>query len=103
MISYRHLIPGKEYYIKSYDTQQYFKMIFIDYQTSLNHVLSFDYHINMNMIFKRNDTMHLFYQEDYYYDPVKIREKSQNARQTMEQRSLNIILKRLVNEEFQWL
>jgi hypothetical protein len=32
----------------------------------------------------------------------KISEKGKKARQTMEQRSLNIILKRLVNEEFQW-
>ena len=31
----------------------------------------------------------------------KISEKGKKARQTMEQRSLNIILKRLINEEFQ--
>ena len=39
----------------------------------------------------------------YDYNNVEeIREKSKRARQQMEQRSLNMILKRLVNEEFQW-
>jgi hypothetical protein len=37
-----------------------------------------------------------------YNDIEEIREKSKRARQQMEQRSLNMILKRLVNEEFQW-
>lgn len=37
-----------------------------------------------------------------YNDIEEIREKSKKARQQMEQRSLNMILKRLVNEEFQW-
>lgn len=37
-----------------------------------------------------------------YYDLEEIKEKSKKARQQMEQRSLNMILKRVVNEEFQW-
>jgi hypothetical protein len=32
----------------------------------------------------------------------KISEKGKNARQTMEQRSLNMVLKMLINEQFQW-
>jgi hypothetical protein len=32
----------------------------------------------------------------------KISEKGKKARQTMEQRSLNMVLKRLINEQFQW-
>jgi hypothetical protein len=40
--------------------------------------------------------------DDEFYDAEKIRERAQSAIQSMEQRSLNIILKRLVNEEFQW-
>jgi len=37
-----------------------------------------------------------------FYDLEEIREKGQKARQHMEQRSLDMILKRLVNEQFQW-
>ena len=37
-----------------------------------------------------------------FYDLEEIRENGKKARQAMEQRSLNIILKRLVNENFEW-
>jgi hypothetical protein len=37
-----------------------------------------------------------------YHDLEEIIEKGKKARQNMEQRSLNMVLKRLVNEEFQW-
>ena len=39
---------------------------------------------------------------DIIYDLEEIRDNAKRARQQMEQRSLNIILKRLVNEEFRW-
>lgn len=39
---------------------------------------------------------------DIYYDWDKIRDDAQKARYAFEQRALNQILKRLVNEEFQW-
>jgi hypothetical protein len=98
MISYTELIPGKEYYIQAYDTHIYFKgMIFNDYQRAID----ID-NININMNFTRSNCRHLFYEEDYYYDPEKIRDNAQQAREKMEQRSLNIILKRLVNEHFEW-
>jgi hypothetical protein len=98
MISYKDLIPGKEYYIQAYDTHIYFKgMIFNDYQRSIHK----DYH-HINMNFTLATYLHLFYEEDYYYDPEKIRDNAQQAREKMEQRSLNIILKRLVNEHFEW-
>jgi hypothetical protein len=42
------------------------------------------------------------YKEDIYYDWDKIRENGRNARIAFEQRTLNQILKRLVNEEFEW-
>jgi hypothetical protein len=98
MISYRDLIPGKEYYIQAYDTHIYFKgMIFDDYQRAIDRDI-----ININMNFTRETYRHLFYEEDYYYDPEKIRENAKNARQQMECRSINIILKQLVNEDFEW-
>lgn len=43
------------------------------------------------------------YKEDIYYDWDEIRDNARNARYAFEQRALNQILKRLVNEEFQWL
>jgi hypothetical protein len=39
---------------------------------------------------------------DIVYDLDKIKQDSKKAKETFEQRSLNIILKRLVNEHFEW-
>ena len=101
MISYRELVPGKEYYIQTYDTHIRFKgIIFNDYQTAIDMVIGYHQVTNMNFTRKKYD--HIFFEEDYYYDPEIIREKSQLAKKTMEQRALDIILKRVVNEEFQW-
>lgn len=98
MISYRDLVPGKEYYIQTYDTHLCFKgMIFNDYQREIDIDV-----ININMNFTRAKCRHLFFEEDYYYDPEKIKDNAQKARQQMEQRTLDMILKRLVNEYFQW-
>jgi hypothetical protein len=44
----------------------------------------------------------LCHKTDRYYDWDKIRYDAQNARNNFEQRALNQILKRLVNEEFEW-
>ena len=98
MISYTQLVPGKEYYIQTYDTLILFKgMIFNDYQRAIDTDV-----ININMNFTRATYRHLFFEEDYYYDAEIIREKAQQAREKMEQRALNMILKRLVNEHFEW-
>jgi len=43
-----------------------------------------------------------FGSNDIVYDLEEIREKGKNARHAMEQRSLNIILKKIVNENFEW-
>jgi len=37
-----------------------------------------------------------------FYDLEEMREKGKQARLSMEQRALDIVLKRLVNENFQW-
>ncbi len=101
MISYKELVPGKEYYIQAYDTRICFKgMIFNDYQTAFDMVVGYCEVTNMN--FTRATYRHLFFEEDYYYDAEIIREKAQLAKQQMEERALNMILKRLINEEFQW-
>jgi hypothetical protein len=44
-----------------------------------------------------------FSSSDTFYDLEEIRENGKKARQNMEQRALDIILKQLVNENFQWL
>ena len=44
----------------------------------------------------------LLHQRETFYDLEEIRENAQKAREQMEQRSVNMILKRLVNDEFQW-
>jgi hypothetical protein len=101
MITCRQLVPGKKYYIKSHDTHIYFKeMIFEDYYTSMRYPIN--YGIDINMRFRRTTRYYTFFEKDYYYDPEKIRENAQKARQNMENRSINMILKKLVNEEFQW-
>lgn len=44
-----------------------------------------------------------FYQWNEYYDWDEIRDNGRKARNAFETRVLNQILKRVVNEEFQWL
>ena len=44
----------------------------------------------------------VFGPNDIVYDLDQIRENGKQARQDMEQRALNIVLKRLVNEHFEW-
>jgi hypothetical protein len=48
----------------------------------------------------RNDAF--FNPSDTFYDLEEIRENGKQARLAMEQRALNIVLKRLVNETFEW-
>ena len=43
------------------------------------------------------------YESDIFYDIVEIRDNARKAIQSFEQRTLNLILKRLINEEFEWL
>jgi len=61
---------------------------------------------NTNIKFTKYDVNYLgalsLDSNNIFYDWEEIREKSKRARQQMEQRSLNMILKKLVNEEFQW-
>jgi hypothetical protein len=98
MIPFTKLQYGKEYYIKTYDTEIQFKFVFDEYQTSYNDELERD----VNMIFRRGINRYVFYEDDYYYDPEQIKRNAQIARNQMEERSMNMVLKKLVNEEFKW-
>jgi len=42
------------------------------------------------------------YESDIFYDIQEIRDNARKAIQSFEQRSLNLILRRLINEHFEW-
>uniref|UniRef100_A0A6C0D1U5 Uncharacterized protein n=1 Tax=viral metagenome TaxID=1070528 RepID=A0A6C0D1U5_9ZZZZ len=52
--------------------------------------------------FRNNSLSYYYTPDDEFYDVEYIRENAQRAIQDMEQRSLNMVLKRIVNEEFKW-
>ena len=53
-------------------------------------------------LFSVNGDKTCFFESDTYYDYTKIRDNANNARNSMESRALNKILKNIVNEEFEW-
>jgi hypothetical protein len=53
-------------------------------------------------LFSINGVNTCFFESDIYYDLNKIRDNANKARINMEQRAFNIILKGLINEEFEW-
>jgi len=95
--SFNKLVSGREYYIISNGKK--YKGIFDDYKYSF---MSGDRDV---YAWFYNETLELYYytDDDNFYDVAEIRHNAQRAIQSMEQRSINIILKRVVNEEFQWV
>jgi hypothetical protein len=80
-----------------------------EYDKGYKHYYLWDVHVYLrgtNIKFTRDNVDYLgallLNDSDTFYDLEEIREKAQKARQQMEARAINIILKRLVNEEFQW-
>ena len=69
-----------------------------------NNQINNNFFINFGEKYKIPDV--LFDREDIFYNAEKyineIKDKARKARQRMETRALNMILKRVVNEEFQW-
>ena len=61
---------------------------------------------NANITFTRDDEDYLgalsLDSNNIFYDLEEIKENAKKAREQFEQRALHKILKRLVNEEFQW-
>ena len=53
-------------------------------------------------LFSINGEKKHFFEYDTYYDVEHIKQNAIQARKNMEQRALDKILKRIVNEEFQW-
>lgn len=111
------LIPGKRYYIEKNmncrDGLEEGESIITEgiYESSTEYSI-----IMKNIIIKNNKLEWLkrapknkywliqsCYNDDIFFDIEEIIENSRNARLSFEQRSLNLILKRLVNEEFEWV
>ena len=51
---------------------------------------------------KKLEGVSYFSREYTFYDVEEIRKNGKKSRQTMEKRALDIILKRVINENFQW-
>jgi hypothetical protein len=113
MISYRELVPGKEYSINSPDGI-YKRMIFIDYDPTYKLIVlntgAPDNEWYLNMTYgtfikyhdQKNGRYHFGPRRSLFYDPEEVKKNAQKAREKMEHRTVNMILKRVVNEEFQW-
>lgn len=97
-IHWDDLVLGKEYIIKK-DGVIYKGQFYMYYRKTFddNEPLTFD-NVTPN---PENKNQVDFYQCNEYYD--EIRYNARKARDSFEQRALNQILKRVVNEEFQWL
>ena len=88
-ISPHRLKKGKSYIIKHNGTGKIYRGTF-DFMTSIM------------VIMKNGDKKIQFMHEDHFYDLEEIRSKGRKARQAMEERALNKILKKIVNENFEW-
>jgi hypothetical protein len=112
----RPLKKNKEYIVITFDTNQTFRGLYDDwgYPQDASEEINIYYKIPgrkyqefvNNIYFICNNKKYIFNECDKYYDVevfiCEMKRTGQKARQQMEIRSLNMILKRLVNEEFQW-
>jgi len=110
MISYRSLLKNKEYSVDSPDGI-YKRMIFVDYDPTYNlglitgmahEYMMWTYGTFIKYHEQTNGCYYFGGKSSVFYDSEEVKKNAQKAREQMEQRSLNMILKRLVNEEFQW-
>lgn len=79
------------------------------YSKGVSHYYLWDvtvYLRNTNITFTGHDDpdlrVLLLNKSNLFYDFEKIRDNSKRARQQMEHRSVNMILKKLVNDDFEW-
>ena len=104
-VHYSQLIKGKDYYIQAPYTYSDRKYIgeFLDLLDAEYFGKQYCRFVNVRPISPKSCAERItFYGSDTYYDVEEIRKNKQRAIQTMENRTLNMILKRLVNEEFEW-
>jgi len=107
----------REYIIITFDTNQIFRGIFDDWDTideiDEEHYTTY-YHMPnrvycnsfTNYYFTCNNKKYMFNDCDHYYEVdlfiSGIKRNAENAREQMEKRALDKILKKVVNEDFQW-
>jgi hypothetical protein len=100
-IKFWNLEPGKEYFIQRDDElyKSKSKLIF----SSLHGPRHFhDFGSSESVWFIKRGFHIEFERDDIFYDAEEIKENGQKAKQQMERRALIKILKRLVNEHFEW-
>jgi len=107
MTPYADLIPGKIYYIYQPSTktltQDFYKGTFI----KKNEFGHFDYLLSLfKDVYSLKPLEYLgegnFGKTEIYYELDKIKENAVNARQTFEKRTLDMVLKSILNEDFVW-
>ena len=100
------------FYKGTYRGEQYFnpyvfvdcihKHVFVDVIEKKSYPETFQGYSGNYVSIKRNDLM-LFPKDLYTFHAIeKIKENGKKAIQNMEKRSLDMVLKRLVNETFEW-
>lgn len=97
-----NLEPGREYFIERddeyYEVYKY-KLIF----SSLHGPSHFhDFGSSKSAWFIHNGFHIEFERDNNFYDAQEIKDNAQKARQQMEKRTLDMVLKRIVNETFEW-
>jgi DNA primase catalytic subunit len=98
-INFWNLEPGREYFIQRYNELYKYKVIF----SSLHGPRHFhDFGSSESAWFIHRGFNIEFDREDTFYDAEEIRDNAQKARQQMEHRALNKVLKQIVNETFEW-
>ena len=117
MKKYNELIVGRRYYIEKNmnyrDGLEEFETIITEgiYASSTEYGIIMKNRIRKNNILEwlkrapryKNWRIEFYSKNDIYFDIEEIIENARNAILSFEQRSLNLILKRLVNEDFEWL
>lgn len=107
MIPYEHLVPGKVYYIyqpaTKYLKDDYYRGMFV-VKTYLYNLDSLVSHFEDVSALKPFEYMGYGYfgQKCIYYEADKIKENATIAKQKMEKRALDIVLKSILNEDFIW-
>jgi hypothetical protein len=100
-VPHTKLVPGKQYYVQ---TNKRYIGDFCGFVDAKHYGKTYCGFMNVkNITAKNTSNYYTFNTTDLYYDLESIKMNSQKAKYNMEQRALKKILKRLVNEEFQWI
>jgi hypothetical protein len=108
MDHYPRLIIGKRYAVETRNKNICIGT-YIEYVRQYGYIIYYvlddvtKYHSFLSKNTEKLKTTAFFSPTDTFYDLEEIRLKSKMAQQIMEKRALDMILKRLVNEIFEWL